>query len=320
MPTTLARTLVLALCAFTAAAAAAQPYPTRPIRLVVPFPAGGTADLVARAIAEPLSQSLGQPVVLDNKPGADGAIAGDVVRKSSPDGYTLFFATNTPLNAAPTLRKTPPYDPVADFTPISLLGAFATFLVVSNDVPARNLQELVAYARANPGKVSYATGNTQSILASAQLKRAQGIDIVHVPYKGDVQALPDLSTNRVQMMFATGVVVPHVKEGKMRAIAAMMPARSPLLPDVPTMDEAGAASVTIGGWAGLFGPAELPADVVSRLNAAVAAVLAKPEVRDTLDKLAFSSRSSSPQEAAAFLATQLAAWRRTIDGVGIERD
>lgn len=319
MPTTLARTLVLALCVLSATAAA-QTYPNRLIRLVVPFPAGGTADLVARAIAEPLSQSLGQPVVLDNKPGADGAIAGDAVRRSAADGYTLLFATNTPLNAAPTLRKTPPYDPVTDFTPISFLGTFATFLVVGNDVPARDLQELVAYARANPGKVNYATGNTQSILASAQLKRAQGIDIVHVPYKGDLQALPDLVAGRVHMMFATGVVVPQVKEGKMRAIAAMMPSRSPLLPDVPTMDEAGVASVTIGGWAGLFGPAGIPADVVSRLNGAVAAALAKPDVRDALDKLAFSTRSSTPQEAAAFLATQLAAWRRTIEEVGIERD
>ncbi len=319
MPTPLLRTFVLALCAFSAAAAC-QPYPNRPIRLVVPFPAGGTADQVARAIAEPLSQTLGQPIVLDNKPGADGAIAGDAVRKSAPDGYTLFFATNTPLNAAPALRKNPPYDPVADFTPISLMGTFATFLVVSNGVPARNIQELIAYARANPGEVNYATGNTQSILASAQFKRAQGIDIVHVPYKGDVQALPDLATGRVQMMFATGVVVPQVKDGRMRAIAAMMPARSPLLPDVPTMDEAGVTSVTIGGWAGLFGPAGMPPDVVSRLNGAVGEVLANPDVREALDKLAFSARSSSPREAAAFLDAQLAAWRKTIDDLGIARD
>lgn len=319
MPTPFLRTLLLALCVF-GATAAAQPFPNRPIRLVVPFPAGGTADQVARAIAAPLSQSLGHPVVLDNKPGADGAIAGDLVRKSLPDGYTLFFATNTPLNAAPTLRRTPPYDPVADFTPISLLGAFATFLVVSNDLPVRSIEELIAYARANPGKVNYATGNTQSILASAQLGRAQGIDIVHVPYKGDVQALPDLATGRVQMMFATGVVVPQVKDGRMRAIAAMSPARSPLLPDVPTMDEAGVTSVTIGGWAGLFGPAGMAPDIVSRLNGAVGDALAKPEVRDALDKLAFSARSSSPREASAFLAAQLAAWRKTIDDLGIERD
>ena len=319
MPITLARTLVLALCALSAAAAA-QSYPNRPIRLVVPFPAGGTADLVARAIAEPLSQSLGQPVVLDNKPGADGAIAGEIVRTSAPDGYTLFFATNTPLNATPTLRKLPPYDPIADFTPVSLLGTFATFLVVSNDLPVRNLNDLIAYARTNPGKVNYATGNTQSILASAQLKRSERIDLVHVPYKGDVQALPDLATNRVQMMFATGVVVPQVKDGRMRAIAAMMPARSPLLPDVPTMAEAGTASVTIGGWAGLFGPAGMPADAVSRLNGAVVATLAKPDVRDALDKLAFSPQSSSAKEAAAYLATQLAAWRLAVAESGIERD
>lgn len=319
MPNTLLRMLALTLC-LASAAAIAQPYPSRPVRLIVPFPAGGTADQVARAIAEPLAASLGQPVVVDNRPGADGAVAGDAVRKSAADGYTLLFGTNTPLNAAPTLRRQPPYDPVAEFTPISLLGAFGTFLVVGNEVPARSVPELVAYARANPGRVNYATGNTQSVLASAQLKRTQALDLVHVPYKGDVQAIPDLVSGRVQMMFATGVVVPQVRDGRLRALAVMMPARSPLLPDVPTLAEAGLATITIGGWAGLFGPAGLPGDVVDKLNRAVVAALARPDVRAALDPLAFAARSSTAKEAADHLADQLAAWRRTIEEVGIARD
>jgi len=319
MPKFLLRALALALC-LASAAAGAQPYPIRPVHLIVPFPAGGTADQVARVIAEPLAASLGQPVVVENRPGADGAVAGDAVRKSAADGYTLLFGTNTPLNAAPTLRKQPPYDPVADFTPIALLGAFGTFLVVGNDVPARSAPELVAYARANPGKINYATGNTQSVLASAQLQRTQGLDLVHVPYKGDVQAIPDLVSGRVQMMFATGVVVPQVRDGRLRALAVMMPARSPLLPDVPTLAEAGLATITIGGWAGLFGPAGLPGDVVDKLNRAVVAALAKSDVRAALDPLAFAAHSSTSKEAADHLADQLAAWRRTIEEVGIARD
>lgn len=313
------RLLAIAL-AFSLVASAQSAYPTRPVKLVVPFPAGGTADQVARTIAEPLAQALGQPLVIENKPGADGAIAGDLVRKSPPDGYTLLFATNTPLNAAPTLRKAPPYDPVADFTPIAMLGAFGTFLIVSNDVPAKTAAELVAHARANPGKLNYATGNTQSILATAQLRRTQGLDLVHVPYKGDALALPDLMTGRVQMMFVTGIAVPHVKEGKLRALAVMMPARTPLLPDVPTMTEAGLPMITIGGWAGLSGPAGMPRDVVARLANEVRAILQRTEVRDALDQLAFSARGGTPEEMAAFLADQLAAWRRTIDEVGLERD
>lgn len=314
--------LRLAACvvALASATVLAQPYPSRPIRLVVPFPAGGTADQVARTVAEPLAGALGQAIVIENKPGADGAVAGDYVRKSAPDGYTLFFATNTPLNAAPALRKSPPYDPIADFTPIARLGSFATFVVVSNDVPARSMGELVAYARANPGKVNYGSGNTQSILATALLQRAEGLELVHVPYKGDVQALPDLVTGRIQLMFVTGVAVPHVKDGKVRALAAMLPARTPLLPEVPTLAEAGIASVAIAGWAGLFGPAGLPREFVERLARETKAVLERKDVREALDRLGFAAGSGTPEEMAAFLAEQLALWRRTVAELGIERD
>jgi len=198
MTLTPSRFTVLAAClAALAVPAIAQPaYPSQTIHLVVPFPAGGTADQVARTIAQPLARALGQAIVVDNRPGADGAMAGTLVAGSAPDGYTLLFGTNTPLNAAPVLRKVAPYDPLTQFAPISRLGTFGTFLVVSSQVPATTVAELVAFAREHPGKVNYASGNTQSILASPQLRRVQGLDMVHVSYKGDVVALPDLVMGR----------------------------------------------------------------------------------------------------------------------------
>src|SRR6185436_5520590 len=176
-------------------------YPNKPIRLIVPFPASGAADLAARVIAKPLSEELGQPIVIDNRGGADGAIAGDLLVKAAPDGYTLLFGTNTGMLAAPTLRKTPPYDPIADFTPISLIGRFGFFLFVHSSVPATNVQELIAHIRANPGKLNYGTGNSTSIIATGQLIRQEKLDLVHVPYKGDAGVTTDIIAGRLQMVF-----------------------------------------------------------------------------------------------------------------------
>jgi tripartite-type tricarboxylate transporter receptor subunit TctC len=310
----------LLACACTLAAA--QAYPSRPIRLVVPFPAGGTADIAARTVASALSQGLGQPVLVDNRGGADGAIAGTAVMAAPADGYTLFFATTTALNAAPALQKTPPYDPVTAFTPISHVGTFGFFLIVHESVPARNVAELLAYARANPGKLNYATGNGTSILTTAQLAATEGLEMVHVPYKGDAPASVDLIAGRVQLSIATlsAGVLPQIRNGHLRVLATLLPSRSPLLPDAPTAAEAGLRGLTITPWGGLFGPAGLPREVVERVAAEMRGVAARRDVRDALDRIAFEAQASTPQEMATLLADQLQIWRRAVQELGIERN
>jgi tripartite-type tricarboxylate transporter receptor subunit TctC len=311
---------LLALLVLGATPAAAQ-YPNKPIRLVVPFPPGGAADLAARVVAQPLAQGLGQPIIIENKAGADGAIAGEAVMKAAPDGYTLLFATNTGLCAAPTLRKKPPYDPIADFTPVSLVGKFGFFLFVHADVPAKTVPELLDYVRANPGKLNYGTGNSTSILATAQLAQLEKLDMVHVPYKGDAPLSIDLVAGRVQMVFATpGTSLAHAKEGKLRVLATLLPNRSALAPEVPTMAEAGLTKLSITPWAGLFGPAKLPREVVDRLAREMKAVIARPDVREQLGRYAFEGQSSSPEEMGAFLKEQLGVWRQTIKDTGIQPD
>ena len=234
--------LVLLLVVFgIAAGGAAAQYPAKPIRLIVPFPPSGAAELAARTWSQPLGQGLGQPVVIEARPGGDGVIAAEAVLKSPADGYTLFFGTNTAMSWVPASRKAPPYDPVADFTAISDVGRFGFFLFTNPSVPANTVAELLAYIRANPGKLNYGTGNSFSIMTTAQLRIAEKLDIVHVPYKGDAPLTIDLLGGRVQMAFATpGTALPQVKDGRLRALATMLPNRSPLLPEVPTTAESGA--------------------------------------------------------------------------------
>ena len=315
------RVVAVMLLALACGGLGAQPYPNRPIRMMVPFPAGGAADLAARTVTQALSQVLGQTVVIDNRGGADGAIAGDVVVRAAPDGYTILFATTTGLNAAPTMRKQPPYDPIKDFTPVSLVGKFGFFLFVHESVPARTVPEFLAYVRANPGKLNYGTGNGTSILTTAQLAMAERLDMLHVPYKGDAPATADLIAGRVQMMIGTpGSALPQVKEGRLRVLATLLPNRSPLIPDTPTATEAGLGKLTITPWAGLFGPPKLPAEVVERLAAAMKTVAARSEVREALDRIAFQLQSSTPAELADLLKAQLEIWRKTVQEVGIERN
>ncbi len=309
--------LGVALAAFSVSAAAQ--YPNRAVRLIVPFPPGGAAEIGARIVAQPLGQALGQAVVVETKPGGDGIVGADAVKNAAPDGYTLFYATNTAFNWVPVTRKKPPYDPVTDFTPVSLVGYFGFFLFTNPSVPAKSVAELVAYARANPGKLNYGTGNSTSQLLGAQLKHLQKIDIVHVPYKGDGPLNLDLLSGRVQLAFATpGSAIPQVKDGRLRALAAMFPSRSPLLPEVPTAQEAGLGDMSIQPWGGVFGPAKMPRAIVDKLTRELAAVLARQDVQDGLARIAFQAKSSSPEELAAFLQQQMEVWRSTARQVGIE--
>ena len=312
---------ILVLAGVVFAASAAAQYPSKPIRMVVPFPPGGAADLTARVVSQPLSIALGQPVVLDYKAGADGAIAGSDVMRAAPDGYTLLFGTNTGMCAAPAMRKTPPYDPIADFTPVALVGKFGFFVFVHESVPAKSMGELIAYVRNNPGKLNYGTGNSTSILASAQLKLSEGLDIVHIPYKGDGPASADFIAGRIQILIGTpGTVLPYIKEGRARALATLLARRSPLLPEVPTLTETGQKGISVQPFAGIFGPPNLPREIVERLAREVAVVMAKPEVREGVARHAFEAQSSTPQELADFHKAQFESWRRTVREVGIQLD
>src|SRR6266571_4138890 len=308
---------VLAVFALISIPATAQ-YPARPIRIVVPFPPGGGADAMARVVAQPLSKTLGQPVVVDNRPGADGAVAAELAAKSVPDGYTLLFAGSTQIVGVPTLRKNPPYDPVADFAPITSVGKFAFFLVVHPSVPAKTLSELIDYARANPGRLNYASSTLIDILAFAQLKSLANVDMVRVPYKGVAPAIPDLLSARVHLTFTTGnLAVPLVKEGRLRALATLLPERSSLLPNVPTIAEAGMPRLTLATWAGLFAPAKTPNEIVERLAREVNVILKRPEIRGQFEKQGFEPGGSTPGELGAFLKQQLIDWNSAARAAGL---
>ncbi|HEX2649643.1 MAG TPA: tripartite tricarboxylate transporter substrate binding protein [Burkholderiales bacterium] len=312
--------ILASLLALVSAVAQAQ-YPNKPVKLIVPFPPGGAAELGARIFAQPLGQALGQPVVIETRPGADGIIASEAVKQAAPDGYTLYYGTATGMSYVPAVKKVPPYDPVADFTPISMVGIFGFFVFSHPSVPAHTLAELIAYVRANPGKLNYGSGNATSILTTGQFAAQQKLDMLHVPYKGDGPLSTDILGGRVHLAFATpGILAPQVKEGKLRVLATLLPSRSPLLPEAPTFAEAGVAPVTVTPWGGLFGPPKLPKDIVERVGRELANVLARQEVKDAFGKLAFEPRSSTPQQLSAFVVEQLEAYRRVAKQVGLSQD
>lgn len=294
-------------------------FPVKPLHVVVGFPPGGAADATIRIVAQGLSAQLGQPVVVDNRPGADSVIAAELVMKSAPDGYTIFLGSNTAMVAVPSGRATPPYDPFKDFTPISSLGAFTMFLVVSPKIPATTVAQFIDYVRANPGKLNYASSNSAAQLAAVQLLGSGKLEMAHVPYKGDAAALTDLMSDRIQMMFGTGTGVPPLaKDGRVHVLATLLPARSPLLPEVPTADEAGLQRLTIVPWAALFGPARLPAEISGRLSREVNAALKRPEVGEQLERQGFAASGSTPEQLAAFHRAQYEGWTRTVREYGIK--
>jgi len=313
------RSILLFLAAAFATFAVNAQYPDRPVRLIVPFPPGGAAELGARIFTVPLGQALGQPIVIETKPGGDGVIAADAVMRAAPDGYTLFYATNTAFNWVLATRKNPPYNPLTDFTPVSFVGTFGFFLFSNPGVPAASVAELIAYARANPGKLNYGSGNSTSQLFGAQLKQITNIDIVHVPYKGDAPLTVDLLGGRLHLAFATpGSAAPQVKAGKLRALAAMFPSRSPLLPEVPTAAEAGLGMMSLTPWGGVFGPKGMPREAVDRLARELAVVLKRPDVREAFGKIAFEPKSSTPEELTAILKQQIEVWGSIAREVGIK--
>jgi tripartite-type tricarboxylate transporter receptor subunit TctC len=312
---------LLWVLAFLWVSVAQAQYPNKPIRVVVPFPAGSSTDIVTRVLAASVSQAMGQQLVVDNKAGADGAIAAADVAKAAPDGYTVLMATNSPMSAVPALKKSPPYDPVADFTPISDIGRYTFFILVHPGVPAKTLGELIEYARANPGKLNYATGNTTGIVSSAYFASLAGIQLVHVPYKGEPQAVTDLVAGRVQLMFcSSGTSIAHIRDGRLRPLVTTLAKRSQLLPEVPTIAEAGMPQFSITSWAGLFGPARMPREVVERLNKEFVAAMGRADVQAAMEKQAFALSPSSPDQLAAFVKEQMESYRRILRAAGVEPD
>jgi tripartite-type tricarboxylate transporter receptor subunit TctC len=309
---------IVLLGVLLAATAAHGQYPNKPVRFIVGFPPGGSADPTTRIIGAALQEQLGQPFVVENRPGADSAIAAEQVSKMAADGYTLMFASNSAMTAAVALRKQPAYDPLKDFTPISMVGRATIFFYVHPDVPAKTMKEFIAHAKKNPGKLNYGTGNPLSILYNQQLINATGIQMLHVPYKGEGPLNPDILAGRVQSAFlSTGSAVSHAKDGRLRPLAVLLARRSPLLPEVPTIDEAGVPEVTVRQWAGLFGPPGLPKDIVARLNREVNAALKRPDIIEKLQSYGYSPEGSTPERLLEVNREDLALWRKLVKEAGI---
>jgi len=302
-------------------AAGAENYPTRPITITAVFGPASASDTICRIIADPLSKALGQPVVVEDRPGADGALAALYVHHQPADGYNLLMGTNSPLSADPFLHKDVNYDPAKDFVPITRVGSFTLMLVVDPKLPIHSIKELVAYAKANPGKLSFASGNTAGIVAGDTLAKWAGISMLHVPYKSTPPALEDIMGGRVSMMFADfTTAMPHVKAGTLRALAVTRIKRSSLFPELPTMDESGIKGFNLDAWAGLVAPAGTPPDVVAKLNAALRPIIDSPAVQAKFKNVGFEGFSSTPQELGDFIKVQLGVWGKMVKDANIQAD
>ena len=298
------RYVLAALTALAVSQAFAQSYPSKPIRLIVPFAAGGGNDNIARLVGKRLSDSVGQPLVIDNRPGAGGVVGAELAAKSPPDGYTLFLGGVGSHALNPNLIERLPYDPIRDFAPVALLAEAPLVLVVHPSVPARDLAEFIAYARKNPGKLNFASnGNgSSSQLAAVMFDSMAGVDMVHVPYKGLAPALADLLSGQVQLMFSSIVaILPHIKSGRLRALAVTGTKRLPLLPDLPTVAERGFPGYEASSWYGILAPAGTPREIVTKLNAEFTKALEQPEVSRTLRAEGAEPIGGSPEQFAAFI-------------------
>jgi len=310
------RSVMLAWCSALLAAAACAQYPSRPVHIVIPFPAGGPSETVARHVGQVLAESLGQPVIIDNKPGADGIIAVQSVKMAPADGYTLLWATSAVL-ALPLTTKPPPFDTLADFAPVSSVGRFAFAMYVATGVPSRSMQEFIAHARANPGKLNYAAANQAEYLAAAQFMKAARVEMVRVPYKGAAQLMPDLIAGRVQVNFGPiGGGLQYVKDGRLRMLATLLPERTPVTPDVPTMAETGLPAVSVGTYQLILAPAKTPRDVIERLSRDVNLALRSPELRAALAKIALVVEGSTPEGLATIIKDDERAWIQFAQEIG----
>src|SRR5262249_27163836 len=293
--------------------------PPKPIPLVNVFGPGSPSDAICRVLAEPLSVALGQTVIVEDRPGASGALAALYVAKAAPDGHTLMMATNSPLSAVPFLMKNVSYDPVKDFTTITRVGSFTLMLVVNASLPVTSVKELIDYAKAHPGKLSFASANTSGIVAGETLAHWAELDLVHVPYKAAPPALQDVIAGRVSMMFTDLTSgLPHVKSGALRALAVTRLHRSSLFPELPTLDEAGVTGFDMDSWAGIVAPAGTPAPIVTRLNGELRRIIDDPDVKSKLAHVGFEAFSSSPETFDGFIRVQLGKWGKMVKDAGIQ--
>ncbi len=314
--------LILCLCAlFLAGPVLAQPYPSKPIRLVVGYSPGGGNDLIARIVAARLQEKLGQPVVVDNKPGAQAIVASELVAKAAPDGYTLLIAPSGPLTINPAVYAKLPYDPVRDFAPISLLAEFPLMLVVGADQPIKSVRDLVEYGRAHPNLANYASSATPFQLAAELFNQRTGSKFQHIPYRGSGDAVQAVMAGQVLMALAdSGPIAGPLKGGKLRGLALTAPKRNAALPDVPTMAEAGIADLDISLWAGIVAPAGTPPEVVTVLQNAIRDTIALPDVRTALEAIAVEPRSSTPEEYRALIAGDATRWKAVAATANIKLD
>ncbi len=304
----------LASFALAPAFSFAQAYPAKPIRMIVPFPAGGATDILARALSQRLGEKIGQTVVVENRPGAGGTIGADLASKAAPDGYTLLLATSSTHSIGPAINPKIPYNAEADFTPIAYVASSPNIVVVPNTLPVKTMRELIDYARKSPGKLNYASSGNGTIvhLTTEYFKAQSDTFILHIPYRGTALAIPDLVSGKVDVLFDSFVTgMPHVKDGKLRALAVTSAKRSALAPDLPTVAETlpGFDSIT---WFGLYGPKGLPQDVAAKVNQAVNAALADADVKERFARLGAEPAGGTPQAFAAMVKADNAKWKKII--------
>lgn len=311
--------VVLGVAALASPFASGQSYPTRPVKLVVAYPPGGAVDQVARLLAEKLSASLGQPVVVDNRAGAGGLVGSDAVAKSANDGYTLLLGTVSSHAIAPAVYRKMPYDPVADFAPVSLVALTPYIITVNPNVPARTLPELIALAKSKPDGLNFGSSGTGTTphLAGELFNTMAGTKIAHIPYKGSAPMLTDLLGGQVQVAF-DNTVIPSIKADKLRGLAVTGPARLAAMPDIPTAAEAGLPGYEAVGWMGLYAPKGTPAAVVTRLATETAKAMAAPDVRDKLNAMGFQSKTDTPAEFDTYLRAETAKWAKVAHDANVQ--
>jgi len=311
--------LALLFCA----AVAAQPYPAKPIRIVVPFPAGGIADLFARVIGQKFNETWGQPVVVDNRPGAGGNIGAEIVAKSPPDGYTLVMGSIGTHSVNVSLFSKLAYDPIRDFAPVALVMEAEGLLVLHPSVPVKTVKELIALAKARPGQVAYASAGhgTAGHLSGELFKSMAKVDMVHVPYKGNVPAITDLIAGQTSLLFATmPTVLPQVQAGRLKALAVTSSARSPAAPELPTIAEAALPGYSVTNWIGIFTPAGTPREAVSKLNGEIIRIMQAPDIQRRLAIEGAKFTAKTPEEFGAFVRSEIAKWAKVVKDAGIRVD